>query len=196
MKYAAFVVLILVIIIALAIFFHQEYVSDINSLVTSIGWNDIAQNPLVIAVGIIASIITIYYSPLWPRKKTEGNSVSPKTHHRNRMIEQVKNTWIKSFLLKSLHNVMLIDLGLEERRNEIDLNNNLAVRQPDCELRNLPSSARIIDIYDELDKSFLILGDPGSGKTTLLLQLTEKLLARAEMDDSLQIPVVFNLFLT
>jgi hypothetical protein len=44
-----------------------------------------------------------------------------------------------------------------------------------------------------LGPSFLILGNPGSGKTTLLLQLTEKLLDRADNDDSLQIPVVFHL---
>lgn len=37
------------------------------------------------------------------------------------------------------------------------------------------------------------MGEPGSGKTTLLLHLVRKLLDRADLDESLPIPVVFNL---
>ena len=41
--------------------------------------------------------------------------------------------------------------------------------------------------------ALLILGEPGSGKTTTLLELARDLIARAEKDSTLPVPVVFNL---
>jgi eukaryotic-like serine/threonine-protein kinase len=47
--------------------------------------------------------------------------------------------------------------------------------------------------FDESSGSLLILGNPGSGKTTLLLELARDLIARAEQDVQMPIPVVFKL---
>nr|WP_322721697.1 NACHT domain-containing protein [Nostoc sp. ChiQUE02]MDZ8234804.1 NACHT domain-containing protein [Nostoc sp. ChiQUE02] len=59
----------------------------------------------------------------------------------------------------------------------------------------LPKGTKAIDKFDELGAgcTLLILGSPGSGKTTTLLELARDLIARAEQDASLPIPVVFNL---
>jgi hypothetical protein len=46
---------------------------------------------------------------------------------------------------------------------------------------------------DEHEGELLILGNPGSGKTTVLLDLARTLLDRAEQDDSIPIPVLFQL---
>ena len=109
------------------------------------------------------------------------------------MIDHVRDRWIKGILQPSLSNVVPMSLALNECRDKIDLRGNLEVRLPNRLPRVLPPSAKIIDIFDELGGSFLILGDPGSGKTTLLLQLAEKLLDRADEDDKFPIPVVFHL---
>lgn len=46
------------------------------------------------------------------------------------MITQVRNIWIKGFLADSLHNIVAIELGLDECRNKIDLRGNLVVQPP------------------------------------------------------------------
>jgi DNA polymerase III delta prime subunit len=58
---------------------------------------------------------------------------------------------------------------------------------------DLPPGTRIIDVYDEVGRELLILGDPGSGKTTLLLELARDLGERAAQDTSAPIPVYFHL---
>jgi energy-coupling factor transporter ATP-binding protein EcfA2 len=51
-----------------------------------------------------------------------------------------------------------------------------------------------MDVFDEMGKTLLIMGEPGSGKTTLLLELARDTIARAEEDVKHRIlPVVFNL---
>ncbi len=114
-------------------------------------------------------------------------------YYRHEMINQVRNIWIKGFLADSLNNIVTMELGLDECRNRIGLRGNLVVQPPIGLPRQLPSSSRIIEVFDELGGSFLILGKPGSGKTILLLQLARELLDRAKGDDRHPIPVVFHL---
>jgi GTPase SAR1 family protein len=121
-------------------------------------------------------------------------SVEERRAQRNRqaMLELVRNTWIKGVLEKSLHNEVLIELGLEERPDAVEHPWD-AVLQIDKESRTLPSGTRIIDVFDEMGSNLLILGEPGSGKTTMLLRLARDLIARAEEDATYPIPVVLNL---
>jgi hypothetical protein len=70
---------------------------------------------------------------------------------------------------------------------------DLLVKRPDEEERPLPSGTRVVDVFDAMDQSMLILGAPGSGKTTLLLELARDLLTRATNDPAHPIPVVFPL---
>ena len=67
------------------------------------------------------------------------------------------------------------------------------VRTADKPDRTLPPDQKIVDVFDEVKGALLILGEPGSGKTTTLLELARDLIARAEKDSTLPVPVVFNL---
>ena len=48
-------------------------------------------------------------------------------------------------------------------------------------------------IFDDVNRKFLILGAPASGKTVLMLQLAHQLLEQARSDTDKRIPVIFNL---
>ena len=51
----------------------------------------------------------------------------------------------------------------------------------------------MVDVFDDMERALLILGQPGAGKTTLLLELADELLNRAARDATHPIPVVFPL---
>jgi predicted NACHT family NTPase len=55
------------------------------------------------------------------------------------------------------------------------------------------SGKSISEVVDDVEHSVLILGQPGSGKTTTLLTLVSELVARAEKQPALTIPVVLHL---
>ena len=48
-------------------------------------------------------------------------------------------------------------------------------------------------LFDESERSLLVLGDPGNGKTIALLSLAEDLLERYALDSAEPIPIVVNL---
>jgi eukaryotic-like serine/threonine-protein kinase len=70
---------------------------------------------------------------------------------------------------------------------------DLLVQRPEEGDRPLPSGTTVLDVFDEMDQSLLILGAPGSGKTTLLLELARDLLERATHEPAHPMPVVFPL---
>lgn len=113
--------------------------------------------------------------------------------HRNRQIllNKVRNSWVKGLLEKSLFNQTRLELGVEECFDVLDLDYPI----PEQSRQPLPKGTKAIDKYDELGEgcTLLILGNPGSGKTTTLLELGRDLIARAEQNVDLPIPVVFNL---
>jgi hypothetical protein len=113
--------------------------------------------------------------------------------HRNRsaMVEKVRTIWITGFLEQSLFRDVRVLLGLTERPDEVARPMDLLVKRPDEGERPLPSGTQVVDVFEKLDRSLLILGAPGSGKTTLLLELARFLLERADRDPTHPIPVVF-----
>lgn len=56
----------------------------------------------------------------------------------------------------------------------------------------LPSGQSMIDFFDEVHKSLLIIGEPGAGKTTTLLELAHDLIVQSDTK-SVAVPVVVNL---
>ncbi|MEA1895480.1 MAG: NACHT domain-containing protein [Euryarchaeota archaeon] len=116
------------------------------------------------------------------------------------MLELVKNSWVKGVLEQSLQEEVLIELDLEERRDAILNRQGIELQRPGKPNRMLQPGTnvlqpgtKIVDVFDEMGKTLIILGEPGSGKTTLLLELAHDTIARAEEDPKLPIPVVFNL---
>jgi hypothetical protein len=170
---------------------HQQFNIDDASIADSqIGGqagHDLTQNH---GSGAIYKDVTINnYSD---RRHPKKNRLS-RQEYRNRQIllNKVKNYWIGGVLEKSLHNRVLIELGLEERPNAVTHPWNLV----DEEQKPLPQGTKAINLFDKLGdgRTLLILGEPGSGKTTTLLELTSDLIARAEQDTDHLIPVVLNL---
>jgi len=109
------------------------------------------------------------------------------------MLQRVHDFWIKGVLENSLHNEVLIELGMEERKEAVEYSWDMIIQRPDQPNRTLSPGTKMIDVFDESGGSLLILGEPGSGKTTMLLELARQTIARAQAAPSQPMPVVFNL---
>lgn len=55
------------------------------------------------------------------------------------------------------------------------------------------AGADIVDLFDQADRSLLILGEPGAGKTTLQRRLAMRLLERAQQDAGAPVPLLLPL---
>ncbi|NES74880.1 MULTISPECIES: AAA-like domain-containing protein [unclassified Okeania] len=130
-------------------------------------------------------------------RNSDTNLLINRQEYRNSQIllNKVKNYWVKGVLETSLHGKVLIELGLEERKNAVNRPWGLLWSDLENPQQKLPPGTRIIDKFDELGagRTLLILGEPGSGKTTTLLELARDLINRTEADLTQPIPVVFNL---
>ena len=124
---------------------------------------------------------------------SEKTKSTREERNRERMLELVKNSWVKGVLEQSLHGEVLIELGLEERKDAVLNRQGMELQRTGKPNRLLPVGAKIMDVFDEMGQTLLILGEPGSGKTTLLLKLARDTIARAEEDPQHPIPVVFNI---
>jgi hypothetical protein len=123
----------------------------------------------------------------------QGDTAQRDLRNRRNMLERVKNDWVKGVLEKSLYHEVMLDLDLEEHPNEVQHPWDMTLQMPDRDTRALPPGTKIMQVFDEMNRALLILGEPGSGKTTMLLELARDTIARAEQDLIQPIPVVFNL---
>ena len=116
-------------------------------------------------------------------------------NERNKLIllGKVKKFWIEGVLEQSIHNAVLIDLGREVRSDVVDRPWDTLPEATDITPYVLPPGKQISEVFKEMDRALLILGEPGSGKTITLLELARELIQLAERDASQPIPVVLNL---
>jgi len=130
---------------------------------------------------------------LLPEVSASSGKETTRAKNRRRLIARVQAFWIQGLLEQSLHEEMLITLGLKTQTDALANPWRLVLELPDQLRRSLPSGTRITQVYDEAANELLILGEPGSGKTTLLLELARDMLARAALDENHPLPVIFNL---
>ncbi|MBW4599392.1 MAG: protein kinase [Calothrix sp. FI2-JRJ7] len=115
--------------------------------------------------------------------------------HRQILLNKVKNYWIKGVLETSLHGVVLIELGLENRFDALHRPWGMLWETPELARQPLPSNTKVLNLFQQMGAgcSLLILGEPGAGKTITLLELARDLIAQADYNILQPIPVVFNL---
>lgn len=135
-----------------------------------------------------------YVPPTLPPNETQS------LRNRKAILGLVQGFWVDGVLKNSLQNEVFIKLGMEERKDAVEnrkdaVENSLEILLKTDEQPNrlLPPNTKIIDVYDDMNQSVLILGEPGSGKTTLLLELARYTINRAKENPNEPIPVVFNL---
>jgi DNA polymerase III delta prime subunit len=112
---------------------------------------------------------------------------------RQTLLQKVRTFWVEGVLEQSLYGVARLELGLAHDPDAVERPWMMALERPSTSTTAIPPSTPIIDIFQQLNDSLLILGEPGSGKTTLLLELARELLDIAELDNSQPIPVIVNL---
>lgn len=122
--------------------------------------------------------------------------ISQEEHRRRTvLLNRVRQDWVEGVLKRSLHTKVLIELGLQERK-ELVQNPLSGVEEFPSESRKVfPDGTAATDIFEGIGagRTLLILGEPGAGKTVTLLKLAESLIARTENDLSQPLPVVINL---
>lgn len=114
-------------------------------------------------------------------------------HNRRVMLKRVKSIWLKGVFEESLHGAEMIDLGLAYRPSALANSDDPAWQQSAEYDVPLPLGTQITDVFKAAEGELLVMGEPGAGKTTMLLFLMSDLMRYAEQDDSVLIPVVFNL---
>lgn len=119
--------------------------------------------------------------------------IAEQSLYRTSLLKKVKEFWVEGLLNHSLVDEKSIELLLKESPDYLHQPWDGVVSWSHSEPKIFPVDKDILEIFDELRQSMLILGAPGSGKTTLLLNLARKLLQRAEDDDGASIPVVLHL---
>lgn len=106
--------------------------------------------------------------------------------NRAKMLQQVYDSWVEGVLNQTIQEGKGFTLGLEAAPHAV-------LQHRDYADYPMPSNMRIGQVFEDMHRELLILGAPGAGKTILLLQLARDLITRAQEDESLPTPVIFNL---
>ena len=109
------------------------------------------------------------------------------------LLQKVHQFWIEGVLEQSVHAEARLKLGMEKQSDAIDHPWKQVLELPGKESQSISKDKGIRDVFDDVGRSLLILGEPGSGKTITLLELAQQLIAVAEEDAAQPIPVVLNL---
>ena len=116
-----------------------------------------------------------------------------KRHPNEKLLLKAVQEEVTERLNQSLHNAVLIQLGMESQPHQVMRPWDSDIKIGDKPAQPIPTDWNVLRVFDEVHGKLLILGDPGAGKTTMMLELAEKLLRQAELSADIPIPVIFNL---
>lgn len=114
-------------------------------------------------------------------------------HDLKILLRKVKHFWVEGVLENTIQRAGLLELGKDTQPQAVGNPWEAVLELPFEGSRAVASGKSIADVFDDVEHSVLILGQPGSGKTTTLLTLVRELVARAETNSTQSIPVVFHL---
>ena len=187
-----------------------------NAPCTTIGWHDRAGLLCLGALGIATNLATSALPPAWnpylwlawpampvllgaaavievrrsQSGRGDGGADSPRA--RVVLLDRMHRYWVRGVLEQSLYQEARLELGMTVT---VDAPHpwDVVAASPDGSSRVVPAGTTMAEVFDELDKTMLVLGAPGSGKTTMMLELARELLQRAGTDAAHPIPVVLTL---
>jgi DNA-binding SARP family transcriptional activator/DNA polymerase III delta prime subunit len=109
------------------------------------------------------------------------------------LLDKVHTFWVEGVLQQAMVSGHLLDVGLETVPEAVANPWQDVVWRLELPHRPIPPDTSMMEVFEENDRSLLILGEPGSGKTVALLQLAQALISQARQDENEPIPVIFNL---
>ncbi len=122
--------------------------------------------------------------------QTEAQPSPAERRNQHILLEKVKNFWVNGVLEQSIPSGALIELHKRPANAWVErpwggLGGDSGEEEP------VPKDT--LQLFQESDRSLLILGGPGTGKTITLLKLARDLVERAQKDSSQPVPVVLQL---
>jgi len=127
---------------------------------------------------------TINIQPLTIEEATSSAIQMEERSGLQILMHKVRNFWVKGVLEQSLQHSALLELGLTQMPGMVDSPFGSTPISPDQSLG---------EVFNEIGRSLLILGEPGSGKTTMLLTLAKELIIQYKNAPGFPLPVIFNL---
>lgn len=140
---------------------------------------------IAIGHGAQATSIRIYMPQSEEQKRAWRN--------RSRMLEKVEKYWIRGYLHDSLQGMPFILPPMSYAADAVVNSWETMVQSPDRVRGIVSLNQSITDVFDKSGGELLILGAPGTGKTIIMLELARVLIERAQHNEQLPIPVIFNL---
>jgi hypothetical protein len=123
----------------------------------------------------IESVCILLGRPLPSSSQTHRLTIQQK--NRMEMLERLRRFY-REQMSQSLQEVVRLDLHLSQTS---DVGHNTT------------NPLSILHVYDEAEHELLIMGEPGTGKSMLMLDLAQHLVKKAEMYETLPLPVILDL---
>jgi serine/threonine protein kinase len=109
------------------------------------------------------------------------------------LLKKVHNFWITGVLNKGAPDAEWLEIAKRSVNEAVERPWERVAGAQTQPAGDISSDKSTLQIFQDADRSLLILGEPGAGKTVALLKLARALIALAEKDPYQPVPVVLNL---
>jgi hypothetical protein len=141
----------------------------------------------------IEAVCRLLGRPLPSSAQPQRSSTSTlERQNRERMLRRLRRSYT-DLMSQSLGGAAWLELGLAEKPAAVQNAATLLLRVAHRAEQPLPAGTAITQVYDDVERELLIIGEPGAGKSTLLLDLAQHLVSRAERDDRHPLPIILPL---